>query len=283
MERKSRFQLRAFVSLLTAFSFLILAVTGIILFITPPGRVANWTGWTFWHFSKHEWSALHICFGSFFILTCLAHLWLNIKPMIRYFIRTVETAKQLRWEPAAALVFCGIIFWGTMKPFVPFSSLLNFNERIKFSWEQPTQQAPIAHAELLTVAELAKQADVETDTILQNLQSHEITAVETDIFGDLASEHNMSPNELFLIATGVTTPSNRNGHGYGGGGGGGSGGGFGQQTLESACQEMAIDIQTALDTLKAAGIEATPDMRIRAIADENNIHPSQIRNMLENQ
>ena len=49
---------RGLVSVLTLTSFLVLAFTGCILFVTPPGRVANWTGWTMLGLTKHEWGAL---------------------------------------------------------------------------------------------------------------------------------------------------------------------------------------------------------------------------------
>ena len=68
---------------------------------------------------------------------------------------------------------------------------------------------------------------------------------------------------------------------HGGRGQGGAGSGFGQKTLKEACAEFGIDTQTAISALKQAGIECTPDQRIRQIADNNNTHPSQIRQTLE--
>ena len=46
-QKRKRFQFRAFVSLLTAFAFILMVVSGCVLFIKPPGRVANSIGWTF--------------------------------------------------------------------------------------------------------------------------------------------------------------------------------------------------------------------------------------------
>ena len=160
---------------------------------------------------------------------------------------------------------------GALKPFVPFSSLLNLNEHIKFSWDKPKQQAPVPHAELLTIEELAKKSDLEIDTIIQNLKVTGIEVNPSDVFGTIAEQQNLSPNELFEIATDRQT----DGHGKGGGG-------FGQKSLKQACEEIGIDLKKAIETLKAAGIEASADMRIRAIADQNNMHPSQIRQILEN-
>ena len=270
MKQHERFRFRAFVSLLTTFSFIILAVTGAILYITPPGRVANWTNWTFWGLSKHQWIAVHICFCTLFLIASILHIWLNFKPLISYFFSKAKTASVLRLEWILAIAICGIVCIGALRPFIPFSSLLGLNERIKFSWEKPKQKAPVPHAELLTIEELAKKSDMEANTIIQNLKGGGIEAKKSDIFGTIAKQQNLSPNELFEIATSRQT-----------GGPGKGGGGFGQKTLKQACDEMGIDHKKAIEALKVAGIEATSDMRIRAIADHNNMHPSQIRQILE--
>ena len=54
------FSWRGFVSVTTGLTFLGLAVTGIVLFFTPPGRIANWGGWDWLALSKYQWAGLHI-------------------------------------------------------------------------------------------------------------------------------------------------------------------------------------------------------------------------------
>jgi hypothetical protein len=36
---------RGFASLLTTFSFIVMSISGILLFIVPQGRIAEWTDW----------------------------------------------------------------------------------------------------------------------------------------------------------------------------------------------------------------------------------------------
>ena len=43
--RRRRFALRAMTSVLLTCSFAMLLVSGYVLFIAPPGRIANWNGW----------------------------------------------------------------------------------------------------------------------------------------------------------------------------------------------------------------------------------------------
>ena len=277
MGKQNGFRFRAFISLLTAFSFVALAITGAVLYITPPGRVANWTNWTFGGLNKHQWGALHICLSTLFLIVSVLHIWLNFKPLMNYFVGKAKAASGLRLEWILAFAVCGIVCIGALRPFIPFSSLLSLNERIKFSWEKPKEQAPIPHAELLTIEELAKKSDMEADKIIQNLKAGGIEASPSDVFAAIAEQQNLSPNELFAIATGVQSTPTETQHV-----GGQGGGGFGQKTLKQACEEFGIEPARAIEALKAANIEAAENMRIREIADQNNMHPSQIRQILEN-
>lgn len=274
MSPQKRLQFRPFVSLLTTFSFIFLVVTGAVLYITPPGRVANWTNWTFWGLTKHQWGAMHICFASLFLTASVLHIWLNLKPLMNYFVRKTQAASKVQLEWILALAVCGLVFLGSLKPFVPFSSLLNLNERLKNSWDVPKERPPVPHAESLTIEELAKGADIEVDTILQNLNAIGIEASASDVFGTIAEQQNVSPNKLFTLAT--SGQKVRSDGEYRG-----SGGGFGQKTLRQACQELGIAPEDALKILKDAGVEASLDERIRAIADENNIHPQQVHQLLK--
>jgi uncharacterized protein YfkK (UPF0435 family) len=279
MKRLSVFRFRAFISLLATFAFATLVTTGVILYITPPGRIANWTNWTFWGLTKQEWIGLHICFSALFLIVSVMHIWLNFKPLTNYFVSKAQNASKFRVEWLLAIIVCGFVFAGVMKPFAPFSSLLNLNERIKFSWEEPKQSAPVPHAELLTIEELAKTAGMEPDVILQNLNAAKIEADISDIFGAIAEKNDFSPNELYAIATGT------GGDGFHGGDRAGRGqqGGLGQQTLSQACTSMGLDESAVIEALKKAGIKASGSKTIRQIADENGVHPSQIRQILEKQ
>ncbi|MBE0460642.1 MAG: DUF4405 domain-containing protein, partial [Candidatus Aminicenantes bacterium] len=59
---------RAFISLSILWSFLVEAISGIVLYITPVGRVANWTNWKFLGLTKQNWEAIHTIFGYVFLL-----------------------------------------------------------------------------------------------------------------------------------------------------------------------------------------------------------------------
>jgi len=72
-----RFNWRAFISVTTALSFVAMSITGVVLFVTPPGRVAHWTGWKIGALTKEQWAGLHIWFSLLFMIVAVLHLYLN--------------------------------------------------------------------------------------------------------------------------------------------------------------------------------------------------------------
>jgi len=284
-ETRKRFNWRAFFSVLTALSFIGMAFTGVILFVVPPGRIANWTGWTLLGLTKHQWIGLHDWFSIIFVVASVFHVYLNWKLFVSYFKSKVSKAFALRIEWALALVVCGVVFFGTLGDVTPFSSLLVWNENIKHSWDSPQQRAPIPHAELLTLTELAEQVrDVKLESMLTNLKARGIEVESTDVvLGELAEDYNMTPARLYDIALGQAG----RGRGHGGPeqgeryGQGGAGRGIGQMTLKEYCSQTGFDVNTAVKKLQDAGFKASPDMTIRGIAATVGVHPSQIRTLLE--
>ena len=284
-ETRKRFNWRAFFSVLTALSFIGMAFTGVILFVVPPGRIANWTGWTLLGLTKHQWIGLHDWFSIIFVVASVFHVYLNWKLFVSYFKSKVSKAFALRIEWALALVICGVVFLGTLGDITPFSSLLVWNENIKHSWDSPQQRAPIPHAELLTLTELAEQVrDVDLETMLANLKARGIAVESPDIvLGQLAGAYNMTPARLYNIALGQVG----RGRGRGGPergerhGQGGSGRGIGQMILKEYCNQMGLDVNMAVQKLQDAGFKASPYMTIRVIADTAGVHPSEIRILLE--
>ncbi len=287
-----KFNWRAFFSVLSALSFIGMVFTGVILFVIPPGRIANWSGWTLLGLTKHQWVGLHDWFSIIFVAASIFHVYLNWKPLVSYFKNKVSKAFALRIEWAFALVICCIIFLGTLVDIKPFSSLLAWNENIKHSWDISQQQAPIPHAELLTLTELSEQVqDVSLETMLTNLKSRGIEVTSPDVvLGDLAEAHKMTPSHLYYIALGQAGPGGgQRGHGQRGerqgeGGAEHEQGGtirVGRMTLNSYCNQNGLDVNEAVKKLQDSGFKASPDMTIRSIADITGVHPSEIRTLLE--
>ena len=139
-EKNKKFKWRAFISVLTTVFFVLMVFTGLILFVTPPGRVANWTGWRLIALTKHQWGGLHIWFGLMFVIASAFHLYFNWKTLVSYFKDKASHAFAMRAEWTTALIISAIVFIGTLAEIKPFSSLLALNETIKHSWETPNKR-----------------------------------------------------------------------------------------------------------------------------------------------
>jgi len=166
---KPSLQLRALTSVLIAVTFLALGVSGAILFLSPPGRVANWSDWRMLGLTKHDWTGLHVWFSVIFLVTAGFHIVFNFRPLVNYFKDRLTRRIGFRREWIVAFGLCAGVFVGVRAGVPPFSSFLDFNEGIKRSWEDPRGAAPIPHAELLSLKELAGKAEVPLDTALQRL------------------------------------------------------------------------------------------------------------------
>jgi hypothetical protein len=151
--------------------------------------------------------------------------------------------------------------------------LVALNETIKDSWEESDERAPIPHAELLSLRELASEASVDLETMVARLKASGI-AVESpeSIVRDLADEHGITPIQLYNIAIRESERDNS--------GRSGLGGGMGRKTLKQFCEDEGLDLTVSLERLRAAGLEADAEMTMRDIATRGGLRPPDLRGIL---
>jgi hypothetical protein len=197
------FRFRAFVSLLAAFSFAAISITGIILYLAPSGRLAGLRQWSVWSLSREQWIALHLSFSVVFMITAILHLWLNRKPLLTYLKLQSKIAGGLRWELPIVLLLSGLIIWATLTPVEPITSLLKGRQHF---------------------------------------------------YKETATGQNKEGTEIA---------------------------GMGQLTLEAYCREIGLNTDRAIEALKQNGLIADKNQTLRAIADHNGTHPSQVRRVID--
>lgn len=293
-------QFRAFTSVLIAMTFLALAVSGAILFLSPPGRIANWSDWRMLGLTKHDWTGLHVWFSVIFLVTAGFHIAFNFRPLVNYFKDRFTRRIGFRREWMVALALCAVLFIGVRAGLPPFSSFLDFNERIKRSWEDPRGGAPIPHAELLSLEELAGKAEVPLNTALQRLEERRVRGATAEIIvAELASKNDVSARRVYEIIQGVQRQG-RSGSGRGSvekpamgetsesshrsqpGSGWGGGGGPGRMTLTEFCAARKLEVKEAQAWLEAKGIKLTPGRTLRDLAADNGYErPYEIIDILE--
>lgn len=152
-------------------SFFVDVISGIILYIAPPGRIAHWTNWTCWMLDKEQWEAIHTIFGYVLFIVIGMHLYYNWKVFTRYVWDKMRKALNLKWElGTAALIGMGV-FAGTLWNLPPFSTTMDFGENAKSSWEENKTKPPFPHAELMSLKEFANQVHWPLDQIFNVLEA----------------------------------------------------------------------------------------------------------------
>ena len=119
-----KFQFKGFTSLLLSAALLILGFSGVILYLTPRGRVANWTGWTMFGLSKQGWQAVHINLALLFLIVAGLHLYLNWPVFWCYIKKKGSLALNLKLEMVMALLLAGVVLAGAIKYIPPFSTVV---------------------------------------------------------------------------------------------------------------------------------------------------------------
>ena len=75
---------RNIISLTMLLSFIFMSLTGIVLYITPEGRIAYWTNWMLFGLGKTDYNNLHTTTSFLFILSSIMHVYLNCKSIVDY-------------------------------------------------------------------------------------------------------------------------------------------------------------------------------------------------------
>jgi len=259
---------RAFTSLYMVISFVIMVITGLILYIAPPGRIANWTELTILGLTKGQWQALHTNFTFLFIIAGGFHIYFNWKPIVYYFRTRMAQTVKIRKETVLSVIAALMVFGLILANVPPFSSVMEIGEGFKDSWADTESEPPVPHAEEMTLQEFAKVTQTPLAVIITNLEYNGIKPVkETDVISDLAGRYNLSPQQIFKK---ISTHTNSQSAGFS------QDSGFGRKTLSEVCENLQVPVDYALDRLARQNIKADPDLKLKDIADKNNIKPIEL-------
>ncbi len=213
-----------------------MVVSGILLFLTPRGRVANWTDWTMLGLDKHQWGAVHIMNSILFVIIAGLHLYLNWSMFLGYLKKRTVAGLRMKRELAVATAVAVLFVAGTIADVPPFSSIMELNDEIKDYWEGWAAEAPVPHAEELTLVEFSGHINLSLDELTEALQEEGFMVGNNELtVGEVGRQKGVSPNDVLAAIQKHHPDAGAAGDGRGFGGGRGQG--FGRVRESGKCDE----------------------------------------------
>jgi hypothetical protein len=286
-------KVRRVVSLTTLLSFIFLALTGIMLFFSPHGRVAYWSGWRMFGLSKEQYVDLHTTLMVLFLVAGIWHTVLNWRAIVGYLKDRSKKLKLFTPGFSVALVLSGLFIVGPLVGLFPFQQFLNIGEGIKDYWEATRGSPPWGHAELSPLGRFCRRMEdfvrledqrpvtIDCDEALAALREAGVEVKdESQQLLEIARANSTTPQALAEIILTVARPAppgadRRSGPGrsarflvpYSG---------LGRMTLRQYAERYGADLDSALAILRDRGVDVDPDNRLRDEAQRLGTDPAGI-------
>jgi hypothetical protein len=280
--KSNKFRFRAFTALMMFWSFVIETISGIILYIVPPGRIANWTNWKLWGLTKHQWAAAHTILGYVFLVFAVLHIVYNWRPILNYSKRKIQAGLKIRKELLVSFLVSLLITVLTLMNVPPFGSIMTLGENLKNSWEENKSEPFIPHAELFSLEQFIDEVGISKADALKILEDEGIRVRDgSQIIVEIAEDNNISPVDIYnILKSGLSkedrekidktiTPRQKQGRGYG------------ARTVQDMASESGISVEQALDNLESHGITATGSDTLRDISNRTRKKPHELVEMLK--
>lgn len=278
---KSRF-FRRFISLAALTSFFFVALTGIILFFVPQGRVAYWADWRIFGITKEEWTAIHINITILFLILSGFHIYYNWNAILLYLKNAAKKAVVFNREFSFAFLLTLAVVFGTYFQIPPLKTIIDFNDSVKTRHEEKYGSPPYGHAELSTLSSFTKRMGLDLEKSIKILKDKGLAGVEEGArLQEMAKQNKIAPDRIFEYIKDASVAASKNKSSrdetilapasdpamYTG---------LGRISLALVSEKYAIDLEKGLHNLQEKGIHATPEMTLKEIAEKSNIAPFEI-------
>jgi len=129
--KRKRLHWRSLVTFVLTLSCCVMIVSGVVLYLAPPGGLARMTGWRFWGLGKDAWMAQHLSGGAVFLLAGLIHLYLNIRALWSYIHSKAARGIRRKWELLASVVLLAFMVAGTLWNLPPWNYIIEGSKHLQ--------------------------------------------------------------------------------------------------------------------------------------------------------
>jgi len=185
-----------FISFSLLFSFILMIVSGIILYFKPEGSVARWLDWKILFLSKAGWESIHTIFSFLFVIIAFFHI-LKIH-LLNFYIYLNKKHHYALKEFFLALAISLIILAGTTLKISPFQSVYDLGKNLSDAWEQPYDKPNDIISASSTVEGIADYYRLTDRVVVKKLRQAGIVDVKPNLtLGEIAFRNNASPKQIY--------------------------------------------------------------------------------------
>ena len=192
---------RGFTSLLTLTGFIVLSLTGLVLYFVPHGRIAYWAHWTFLGLDKTQWANIHILACLLFLVVGVIHIVYNWRVMWSYLKNKANGGIRLKKELLLSVLISVFLVISGILHLPPLAYVLDLSEAIKDSWvTSKDYEPPFGRAELVSLKVFCTKAGIPYGKARAEFEARGILGLKkAKTLGDLAKANNSSPLDLYKL------------------------------------------------------------------------------------
>lgn len=290
-------KIRRVVSLTVFLAFVFLALSGILLFLSPQGRVAYWAGWTLFGLTKEQYTAVHTTFMVLFLVVGIWHIVLNWRPIVGYLKDRSRKVRLFTPESSVALALTVFFLVGPLMGLPPFRQFLDAGVEVKGYWEATSGSPPWGHAEESSLQRFCRGMEdferlekgtavvIDCEEALAALQGQGVEVASlNERLVDIAEVNGTTPQALAAVIMSVAKPAEE---GAGAQAEAAQEGfyhkpysGLGRMTMREYAQEYGYELEPILGILQAEGLTLNPDGTLREEATRLGSDPEGLLELL---
>ena len=200
----NKFNWQSFISIGLLFSFFVMLVSGIVLYVAPEGSLSRWIDWEVFNLNKKQWEHQHTIFSYLFILFSIFHIFkINWELLLSYFV--IEKIKLFNLkEIVIAFVITILVFSGTLYNVNPFQFIINLGNNISDNHSLSVEMPNIPDAEKLSLKDFSEKVfEVSYEEVYNILVNVGFNSIDENIIvSEFCKKNNITPQELYKILKG---------------------------------------------------------------------------------